>query len=430
MNAVERVKVYDLIPIYKTIDGVQNEANAIQIARVELQNGEQLQYDIVVGKGLYNIGDSAIYIQPDYCLPQLNIFNEYHFPGGDASKCKLGRCGRIRAIKFNFNFKDDSNPIYSNGIILPLIGEVKEMLDNSTEETDLVELFQITKYVAEDSLEQTQNSGMSEPFPSHLLYKTDEPTLQTAFSSIQKCYEDGEVLSLSIKKDGSSISLYYFDEEQQGICSRQQKKKLDQTYVKGYKENNVVLHPYFNRETGEKGWFNDVTQQFITQEYAESNLEPITVVQKDAWVDTVMTKGYYPRFIQYCKDHSLKLALRGELIGLGNKGSGNKLNQDAKLTYSDVYWFGVDNLESGHSRRIHYGEEYNLEKISNDLNLQYAIPILEGVFSYEQLVKECLKIFDDIKEKTGQIIEGVVIRTKYSNRISVKMINPLYDSKN
>ena len=37
MNAVERVKVYDLIPIYKTIDGVQNEANAIQIARVELK---------------------------------------------------------------------------------------------------------------------------------------------------------------------------------------------------------------------------------------------------------------------------------------------------------------------------------------------------------------------------------------------------------
>src|SRR5271157_479277 len=101
MKPVELVIISKLIPIYKEGE----EANNIQVARIEDIEGNQCEFNIVVGKGLYNVGDTAVYIQPDYCIPQSSIFNEYWFPGGDEKKCKLGKNGRIRAIKFNFKFE-------------------------------------------------------------------------------------------------------------------------------------------------------------------------------------------------------------------------------------------------------------------------------------------------------------------------------------
>ena len=421
MKPVELVKVYDLIPIYKNGE----EANAIQVARVETADGEQLQYDIVVGKGLYSIGDSVIYIQPDYSIPQTNVFMEYHLPDGDASKCRLGKKGRVRAIKFNFQFKDDFNPIFSCGIILPLIGEIKETVDNC-EDGDLQKAFNVTKYVSEDSLDASQPSGNAEDFPS-FLYKTDETTIQNCKRNVDRC--EDEILIFSIKKDGSSLTQYYVDEETQGVCSREQKKSLDQTYITGYKNGDVVLHRYFQKDTQVLGWFDDSTQTFYTEEQAKELFNPIEIIRKDAWVDTVNKHGYYKKFVDYCKERNLKLALRGELIGQGNKGSGNKLNMDAKTSESDVYWFGVDDLTSGHSKRLHFADEYNLKRIAEELNLKYAEPVLEGKFTYAEIIAKCKEIFQEIQDRTGQIIEGIVIRTKNSNKLSCKYINPLYDSK-
>jgi len=421
MNSVSICEIEKIIPIYK--NGI--EAERIEVVRVKTGDGESLQYDIVVGKNLYNIGDNVVYIQPDYCIPQTNVFIEYHFPGGDASRSALGKKGRVRAIKFNFQFKDDFNPIFSCGIILPLIGEIKETVDKC-EDGNLQEAFFVTKYVSEDSLDASQPSGNSEDFPS-FLYKTDETTIQNCKRNVDRC--EDEILIFSIKKDGSSLTQYYVDEEIQGVCSREKKKSLDQTYITGYKNGDVVLHRYFQKDTQVLGWFDDSTQAFYTDEEAENLFEPISIIRKDAWVDTVNKHGYYKKFVDYCKERNLKLALRGELIGQGNKGSGNKLNMDAKTSESDVYWFGVDDLTSGHSKRLHYADEYNLKRIAEELNLKYAEPVLEGKFTYAEIIAKCKEIFQEIKEKTGQIIEGIVIRTKNSNKLSCKFINPEYDSK-
>ena len=116
---VDLVTVYALIPIFK--EG--NEANAIQVARIKNSKGEELAYDIIVGKGLWNIGDTGIYIQPDYCLPYTKHFLEYTQPGGDPAKSKLGKKNRVKAIKFNFTFENGDGPIYSpDHYVLPLNG--------------------------------------------------------------------------------------------------------------------------------------------------------------------------------------------------------------------------------------------------------------------------------------------------------------------
>jgi len=424
INPVEIVKVSRIIPIYKKGEA----ANAIEVIRVEYM-GNELQYDIVSQKGLFEIGEKAIYIQPDYCIPKTTIFNEYHFPGGDEAKCRLGKKGRIRAIKFNFSFKGDSNPIYSYGIILKITSDIQYHIN---EGEDLMEFFGITKYKSDDSYgsKENQNNGIiDDPFPDLILYKTDESTIQNFKNEIEEIFANNELLSFSVKKDGSSITLYYVDDTENGVCSHERKKKMNRTYIKLYKNDNEVIYKYFNKELNIIGWYNDNTKEFFTDEEASEKFTKVIAKNKDPWVDTVKNYGYDKRFFDYCIKNNIKLAIRGELIGAGNKGGGNKLNSDAKLPKSDIYWFGVDDLSDTFAKRNHYGCEYNLEKVSKDLGLNYAEPILEGVFDYDGIIEECNKIFKKYKKEKGIIIEGIVIRTKFSNNLSVKYINPEYDAR-
>ena len=108
----------------------------------------------------------------------------------------------------------------------------------------------------------------------------------------------------------------------------------------------------------------------------------------------------------------------------------NKLNMDAKSSNSDVYWFGLDDLSAGrHARRIHFDEVVNLQTVARDLNLSWAKPVLMGIYNYDEIIDKCNEIFKYYKEEHGQIIEGIVIRTHYSNNLSVKLINGEYDAR-
>jgi len=185
MKVVDVVTIEKLIPILKNGE----EANAIEVAMVKNSDGDSIQYHIIVGKDLYNIGDSAIYIQPDYTIPLNNLFLDYHAPQGDPKKSRLGKKGRVRAVKFNFNFADSSDPIYSNGVLLPWgvflewydeqvnMPENKgslPMLNSDEFYEELQEILGVEKYIASDSLDGSQPAGLTKgDFPS-FLYKTDE----------------------------------------------------------------------------------------------------------------------------------------------------------------------------------------------------------------------------------------------------------------
>jgi len=433
MKAVEIVKIEKLISIFKNGE----EANMIQVARVCDLDGNSCEFNIIVGKGVYEIGEEVVYIQPDYCIPDNEQFSEYWKPGGDPKKCKLGKNGRLRALKFNFQFEGKQDPIYSNGIILPLhivlTSEDIQNFHNGNDE-DIQTKLNITKYVAGDSFENSK-SGLSQGDFPHFMYKTDETRIENLKSYVNMCFENGIVVSGTIKRDGSSISLYCRKNPINpeifsfGICTRNQEKKLDQTTISGFKtEDGVILRQHFDKEKFTKGWMNDVTGEFFTTDDCINKFESIMVEVRDSWVDTTKKFGYLDKLIEYCQDNNLQLSLRGELIGAGNKGSGNKLNKDAKLSESHVVWFGIDDLSSGHSERIHYGQEHNLHTFCEKYNFDYTKELFSGVFDYDTLINKCNEYFKTIKETTGQIIEGIVIRSKFENSLSVKYINPEYDA--
>lgn len=430
MKAVDVVKIEKLIPIFKN----DESANAIEVARIQDLEGNSCEFNIVVGKGLYKIGEEVVYIMPDYCLPDVDMFIEYIKPGGDPSKNRLGKRNRIKAIKFNFQFKDEIDPIYSNGILLSFNNLPKDILLEVTEEKSLQDVLKIIKYVADENFEGVKSGLTKGDLPS-FLYGTDETRCELLKSHIEKCYNEGEILSLSIKVDGSSTSIYHkkdlIDTNSRlvGICSRTQEKKLDQQFTSGYKDiDGVILHQYYNRDFDVKGWMNDATGKFYTEEEVQV-LEPIITEIRDPFVDTVKKYGYLDKLSEYCEKYNVELSARGELYGKGaSKGSGIGLNQDAKKE-SNIIWFGVDDLSSGHATRIHYGQKHNLKDVCEELGFDYTKSVFEGIMSYDDIIAKGNEIFAEIQTKTGQIIEGVVIRSKFSNKLSCKYLNNLYDSK-
>ena len=204
VKIVEIVTITNLIPVFK--EGA--EANAIQVAKFSFDNGGECGFNVITQKGLYEIGSKAIYIQPDYCLSENDLFTSFIAPGGDPKRSRLGKQNRIRAIKFNFSFEGSNDPIYSNGVLLPL-EEAEAFLFEGDEnycfysdmpspeayrELDLAEELGVTKYEEPE----TAGSGLiAGDFPS-FMYKTDEQNINNIVDHVKKIISEGQEMGITI----------------------------------------------------------------------------------------------------------------------------------------------------------------------------------------------------------------------------------------
>lgn len=182
MQPVQIVTILQTLPLFKG----ETPADKIELIRFE-ENG----FEVVAGKGLYEEGDKAVYVQPDFCLPDIPLFESFLRPNGDESKSMLGKVGglprRIRAKKFNFSILPNSSPVYSNGILLPK-REVNDYLDSIKWPLGVVvdsTALQITKYEEPDEttkggLKSGQTAGK---WPDGL-YKTDEDNINNVWGKL------------------------------------------------------------------------------------------------------------------------------------------------------------------------------------------------------------------------------------------------------
>lgn len=450
MKAVQIVKISKLIPIYK--DGV--EANSINLVNFEFLNGDECGYNVISQKGLYEIGDKAIYIMPDFCLSDIALFASFTAPGGDPTKTKLGKMNRIRAIKFNFNLANTTEPIFSFGVLLP-ISEVKDYIGHQTfdeyvgseyNSDALTDLLGITKYEEPE----TAGSGQTKGGLPSFLYGTDETNQETLKSRIKQLCDGTNEMGFTIKRDGSSFTTYFKKDESgnwyHGICSRNQEKKTEQYYVSKYIEttavgNLVTYTKYMHPESKQMGWLSTTVEVgdlnipilenerkfIIDAEIDNQGFKKETIEVKDSWVELANKSGLVAKGMEYCQQHNIQLAFRGEIYGQGLKGSGNKSNPDAGKKQG-LYLFGVDSLDSGFATRLNYSSEHNLETLALQFGIEYSKSDWYSPTSYEDFCNFCESIIQDEASK-GRIIEGVVVRTKYSNELSTKYMNKVYDAK-
>lgn len=370
-SAVQIVKIAKKSPLFKK--GTGEPATAIELINFSFENGDECGFNVVSQKDLYQIGDSAIYIQPDYCVPDTELFSSFTAPYGDPKKSKLGKNGRVRAIKFNFNLGDSSDYIYSNGILLPL-----SEANIPSDVEDKAEFLGITKYEEPERFGTGNAKGNLPGF----LYKTDEENAANLKSHINRVLEAGERIGWTLKIDGSSFTQYFkkgVDGWTTGICSRTLEKKLPED-------------------------LNDTS---------------------DPWIKLSISSGLYEKGMKYCQDNDRELAFRGEIYGEGLKGSGNKLNPHSTKKPS-LTIFGIDDLASGFATKLLPRE---VESICKEAGLEYLCYCPLSVSNYDELMSKAKEIFDEFAEKEKWIIEGIVVRTLESNKLSVKVMNDSYDAK-
>lgn len=397
MEAVTIVTIKNKIPLYKK----EEEANAIEL--IEL---EEVGYEIVSQKDLYSIGDKAVLIQPDYCLPDIPLFDSFIRPNGDESKSMLGKVEglprRIRAKKFTLSKEPNGDPVYSNGILLPYM-EVNNYLNPDNEDMpelwklDLTEKLGITKYeepepVSKSGLRSGQTEGK---FPEGL-YKTDEENINNLWNHIENKIGYPVTLVGTEKVDGSSITIGITPKIPEGfICSRNLRKKL-------------TIKKVTERRT--KKWYEKL--MFWTN----PDLNLYTEVEND---DDFVRYGK-PYLDILLKDGSGNRILRGELNGGKLKGSGNK-NNPASKEQPNIKIFGLDKINE-------YDEAEKVPYLLFKTECEKAgIPLVKEVFnkefnSKEELLAECNNYF-----KTN-MIKGIVVRT-LDSKFSAKVMNLEYDSK-
>ena len=402
MNPVSIVTIKNKIPLYKG----DEQANSIEV--IEL---EEVGFELVANKTLYQIGDRAVYIQPDYCLSDIPLFESFIRPDGQEHRSMLGKVEglprRIRAKKFTLSKEPNGDPVYSNGILLPYY-EVQEYLYHSNNikhkdtylediEEKLTEKLGITKYeepepVSKSGLKSGQTEGK---FPEGL-YKTDEENINNLWNHIEKKIGYPITLVGTEKVDGSSITIGVTPKIPEGfICSRNLRKKLTIKKVTG-------------RRT--KKWYEKL--MFWTN----PDLNLYTEVEND---DDFVRYGK-PYLDLLINSGETNLILRGELNGGKLKGSGNK-NNPASKEQPNIKIFGLDEIND-------YGEAEKIPYIQFKFEADYlGFTTVKEVFnkefnSKEELLTECNNYF-----KTN-MIEGIVVRT-LDSKFSAKVMNLEYDSK-
>lgn len=383
IKPVSIVTIKNKIPLFKGDEA----ANSIELIELE-ENG----FQIVSQKDLYEIGDKAVYIQPDYCVPDTILFESFLRPNGDAKKCKLGSQNRIRAIKFNLH-QGDGLPIYSQGILLTLKEVCKEVPSFLNKETSFEKELNITKYVEpEDSTYQGGvKGGRSQRFPEGM-YKTDETNINNLWKHIKFPIR----LIGREKVDGSSITLYYKDGKA-GIASRTLDKPLTYKQIVGKRKPNFIER---------------------IKQLCRFKVDLFEYEEVESDSDFVKYgKVYLPLLELYCKASKRNIALRGELNGGSLKGSGNK-NNPARKEEPNIKFFGVD-LYDFNTIRLPEDEFVHIINWIEGFTCKF---VFDRTFnSRKELEDVCNEYFKD------NLIEGIVVRT-YDHNFSAKFMNLSYDA--
>lgn len=375
MEAINILKVESKHKLFKK----EEEANT-----VELINLEGVGFDLIVQKDLYQIGDLVVYIQPDYCVENNELFSEFIAPKGDISKSYLGKINeipsRIRAKQFLLSKIPNGKKLYSNGIVLPL-NLVQEFINKKYgyNKASIIDASKLGVYKYEEPIDDNNDLG---EFPSGF-YQTDEENINNIWGELKF-----PVFLIGTEKvDGSSVTI-----SSKTICTRNRSIKRYIKIPKGKRKRTFWEIITFQKP--------DLTI-YDTVENNKSNFIKIG-------------KQYQDLLISLKAD---EYVLRGELVGKGIQKSSVNLNSKEEL---NIKFYGIDIIEHGITKKLCFDEFMYKASV---LNIPTVKVLFEDEFkSKEELIDTCEKIFEENKN-----MEGIVIRDE--GDFSAKYMNNYYDSK-
>lgn len=209
-------KIADILPI--------EGADAIEVAVVD-------GWRVVVRRGEYKIGDSAIYLEIDSWVP--HALAPFLSKGQEPREYNGVRGERLRTVKLRgqvsqglllnyWDFPEVVTAYHKTRVVDP----------NDTDRNfDVTEILGIQKWEPEIPAQLAgQVRGL---FPTHLIPKTDQERIQNCFPEIQS---KGDVTyEVTLKLDGTSCTIFRWENELR-VCSRNLELKVndenaDNTFV-------------------------------------------------------------------------------------------------------------------------------------------------------------------------------------------------------
>jgi RNA ligase (TIGR02306 family) len=162
-----------------------------------------LGWQVIAKKDEYCVGDYCIYIPIDTTIdPRRECF---HFL---ADKKDPEKRVKISTIKMK--------GVFSQGLVIP-INTLNLTPGEIIEGKDVSDLLDVQKYEKEILLKMNKGLPFA-PFPTDIISKTDEDNLRTHPSVLKEFI--GEDVYVTLKMDGSSMTIIYKTDEPLIVCSR------------------------------------------------------------------------------------------------------------------------------------------------------------------------------------------------------------------
>ena len=185
----------------ETIKALKLHPNADRLELAQI-----LGWQSVVQKGIHKEGDKVVFIVIDSIVPKCT-WSEFL-----ADKNNPDKPIRLKMIKLRGE--------HSAGIVVPL-GMFPSEFENYKIGTDVTELLGIQKYIKELPANLAgENIG---DFPTHIASKTDEDNGLSHLEIVQEVIK--HPVTVTMKCDGSSITIVVENGEIKEVCSRNLSKK-------------------------------------------------------------------------------------------------------------------------------------------------------------------------------------------------------------
>lgn len=293
----------------------------------------------------YKVGDLVLYAEIDSWIP--STIAPFLSKGKEPRVYNDVPGERLRTVKLKGQV--------SQGLLLPtsLFPDNEEIVIGK----DCTELFNIQKWEAPVN---AQLAGQAKGNFPHFIQKTDQERIQNIQYDITTAFRDGDDFEVTVKLDGSSITVYKFN-DYVGVCSRNLDLKLDQ-------EGNT-------------------------------------------FIDTARSSGLMDVLEKYGKN----IAVQGELMGPGVQGNREKLNKH------NIYIFDIFDIDE--QKYLTPAERHGvIEELYKLGYTGSVVPVEHNVYMLPTDNIDELLLLADGKSLNASTREGLVFK-RIDGQFSFKIIS-------
>lgn len=393
----------------RTLASIQKIINLAPIAGADrIEKATVLGWDVVIKKGNFNVGDLGAYFEIDSWIPS-SIDPSLTSEGKQPREYEGIPGERLRTVKLRGQV--------SQGLLIPL--KDLPQIKNAKEGDDVTDLLGIKKWESPEERSNngggngSQGLGTTSSFPS-FIFKTDQERVQNRINMLPHIM--GESYEVSIKLDGSSMTIFSLNQE-----SKYFKDELAK--MKARRMKKMKWHQKLIYKVKDRLGLNKEDNPSIINGVCSRNIK-LDMDQSSHFTDYVKCFGIFDKL----NDLGYNFAVQGELISPSIQGNYEQVTGVQFYVY-DI--FDIDKQEYLKPEQTRYFVELmglkTVPILEENINLSRFLKDAEvdGKVDYKKVVDNILTYAEGPGMNAGVKREGVVFKSNDS-QVSFKAISNSY----